>query len=157
MRELFRSGADIEHDAHELLGLLVGIDFEALLQALWRKRETVYAYTVEGAAENSFTYRGPELFPVPAVMLYNDIEIIISNTGEHSLSHELWLLPDISLAVVSCVRTAFAGDACVCEYRAIKGTDWRETELEIDFPDLADSLDILAQEHGSPGILRYEL
>ena len=157
MRELFRSGANIEHNAHELLGLLVGIDFEALLQALWRKRETVYAYTVEGAADDSFTYRGPELFPVPAVMIYNDIEITISNTGEHSLSHELWLLPDISLAVVSCVRSVCARDACVCEYRAIKGTDWRETELEIDFPDLADSLDILAQENGSPGILRPEL
>jgi len=156
IRELFRSGADIEHNAHELLGLLVGIDFEALLQALWRRRETVYAYITEGAGENSFSYRGPELFLVPAMLLYSDIDRIVSDVAEHSVSDELWLLSDISLAVVSCVRTEIAGNASCAEYRAVKGTDWRETELCIDFPDLADGLDIIIQE-SSPCRCLYAL
>lgn len=157
MRELFRSGADIEHNAHELLGLLVDIDFEALLQALWQRRETVYAYFTEGTGENFFSYRGPELFPVPAMLLYSDIGTIVCDAAEHVVSYELWLLSDISLAIVSCIRTEIESNVSYSEYRAFKSTDWRETEMSINFPELADDLDILALESSSQGNPRYEL
>ena len=39
---LFRSGADEEHTADEMQELLEGIDFQALMQAVFSMRETVY-------------------------------------------------------------------------------------------------------------------
>ena len=69
---LFRSGADEEHIAEEMQELLEGIDFRALLQAVYSMRETVYEYRVDSDMEKGFVYRGPELLPGKAVLIYTD-------------------------------------------------------------------------------------
>lgn len=56
-----------------------------------------------GTQEKSFNYRGPELFGQKATLLYEDdqstMEIAVTTR-----TLELWLLEDMSLVCVACVR-----------------------------------------------------
>lgn len=154
---LFRSGADEDHDADEMQELLEGIDFTALMQAICFMRETAYEYRVDGKAEKSFAYRGPSLFPDKAMLLCTDTRYGCCDAAFHERTYELWLLPNHSFAVVSCIRTAIDNDASVMEYRTICGEDWRDTEMTIDFLDLADDLDALCAAVTEHEIPIYEL
>ena len=129
------------------------IDFSKLLQAVCYMRETVYEYRVDGKAEKSFAYRGPKLFPDNAMLLYTDFSYVCCDATFHERAYELWLLPNDSFAVVSCTRTVVGNDASVMEYRTVCGHNWRDTEMTIDFLDLADDLEALCAavaEHELP-------
>ena len=54
LKELFCSGADTEHDAEEMMELMEGMDYSALLQAFHSTRETVYAFRVDCKQEKGF-------------------------------------------------------------------------------------------------------
>ena len=69
---LFRSGADAEHDADEMEGLLEGIDFPVLAQALYSLREPVYAFFTETNTQQGFDYYGAPLFP-QGILLVQDL------------------------------------------------------------------------------------
>ena len=73
LTELFRSGADEYHDEIETEELLEGTDFSMLLQGLYFSRMNVYEYRADSKLENSFEYRGPELFSGAAMLLYTDM------------------------------------------------------------------------------------
>ena len=104
------------------------LDFSALLQAARNNARTVYAYTTQGTQEKSFNYRGPELFGQKAV--------------SYTRTLELWLLEDMSLVCVACVRVEYEGGEYVTEYRTIKG-DPAQSEMCLDLEDLSDTLDEL--------------
>ena len=55
---------------------------------------------------------------------------------------ELWLLEDMSLVCVACVRVEYEGGEYVTEYRTIKG-DAAQSEMCLDLEDLSDTLDEL--------------
>jgi hypothetical protein len=154
---LFRSGADQEHTAEEMTELLEGIDFPALLQAVYSMRETVYEYRVDGEMEKSFAYRGPELFPGKAVLLYTDAGYGCYDVALHERAYELWLLPDATFVVVSRIRTVIGSDASVMEYRTIKGVNWKDAGMTIDFLDLADDLEAICTAVTEHELPLYEL
>lgn len=157
LKELFCSGATEEHDAEEMMALLEGMDYHALLQALYSMRETVHEYRVDSKLEKSFNYRAPSLFPTKAVLLYEDPCTCCYDVALFEHAYELWLLPDTTFVVVSRVRTEIDGGTSVAEYRTIKGTNWRDTEMDIDFLDFADSLETLCSAVRKRELPMYEL
>lgn len=82
-----------------------GCDMSELCIGLRNTVETVYEYSVVSTDESSFEYRGKELFQQRA------IHIGISEMhGEESIGNnvsyrkELWLLEDMTFAIVHCVH-----------------------------------------------------
>ena len=155
--KLFRSGADGEHDEEEMEELLDGIDFSALLQALRFGLETVYMYRADGLPDCGLDYRGPELFPVQASLLYTGAGDLRADMLSCARFHELWLLDNMTVAVVSCFRTEIGNCAYTSEFRAFRGLDWRNTDMEIDFVRLADKLDALCEAVRAHELPVYEL
>ena len=153
LKELFCTGADPEHDAEEMMGLLEGMDYYALLQAFHSMRQTVYAFQVDCKQEKGFNYRGPELFPTRAVLLYTEDLRFCFDAALSDHAYELWLLPDATFRVVSRIRIEISGGESVAEYRTVKGADWKDAGMYIDFLDLADDFDVLmgaVDEHELP-------
>ena len=66
---------------------------------------------------------------------------------------ELWLLEDMSLAVVSCVSVNYDHDGYITQYRTIKDTPVRDSELCRDLGELVEDLNGLCgpvYEHTQP-------
>ena len=59
---LFRKGTEVGYTETEIDEFLENIDYHALLQAVWNKAETVYAYRADGKNALSLDYRSAELF-----------------------------------------------------------------------------------------------
>ncbi len=118
------------------------LDFSVLLQAARNNVRTVYAYTTQGTQEKSFNYRGPELFGQKATLLYEEDDQSTMEIAVTTRTLELWLLEDMSLVCVACVRVEYEGGEYVTEYRTIKG-DPAQSEMCLDLEDLSDTLDEL--------------
>ena len=157
LTELFRSGADEDHDETEMEELLEGMDYPTLLQGLHVSRMPVYEFRADSKLENSFEYRGQELFSGTAMLLYTDIGDACLDVALHSRFYELWLLEDMTLAVVSVFRNDIGNGTYVTEYRSYKGEDWEEAGMCIDFLDLADDLDSLCASVYEREVPYYEL
>ena len=59
---LFRKGTEVGYTETEIDEFLENIDYHTLLQAVWNKAETVYAYRADGKNALSLDYRSSELF-----------------------------------------------------------------------------------------------
>lgn len=92
---LFRKGTEVGYTETEIDEFLENIDYHALLQAVWNKAETVYAYRADGKNALSLDYRSTELFKQRATLLYEDVgdSYIGAVFAAHSM--ELWLLEDM--------------------------------------------------------------
>lgn len=154
---LFRSGADEDHTAEEMQELLEGIDFQKLVQAVYFLRETVYEYSILSKVKKGFDYRGPELLPCKAVLLYTDTGYGCFDVAQHERAYELWLLPDATFVVISRVHTAIGSDASVMVYRTVRGRNWQDAGMNIDFLKLADDLESLCSMVVGHELPIYEL
>jgi hypothetical protein len=67
---LFRKGTEVGYTETEIDEFLENIDYHALLQAVWNKAETVYAYRADGKNALSLDHRSAELFKQRATLLY---------------------------------------------------------------------------------------
>ena len=104
VRHLFQGGiGEHGYSEEEVETLLHGIDFEALLQAVWHNAQTVHAYTTDGKAPMSFNYRGRDLFGQRATRLYEDNDQNCASIVLTDRTYELWLLEDMDLVAVACV------------------------------------------------------
>ena len=139
---LFRKGTEVGYTETEIDEFLENIDYHALLQAVWNKAETVYAYRADGKNALSLDYRSSELFKQRATLLYEDVGDSYIGAVFAARSMELWLLEDMSLVCVACVRVEYEGGEYVTEYRTIKG-DAAQSEMCLDLEDLSDTLDEL--------------
>ena len=139
---LFRKGTEVGYTETEIDEFLENIDYHALLQAVWNKAETVYAYRADGKNALSLDYRSAELFKQRATLLYEDVGDSYIGAVLAARSMELWLLEDMSLVCVACVRVEYEGGEYVTEYRTIKG-DPAQSEMCLDLEDLSDTLDEL--------------
>ena len=122
---LFRKGTEVGYTETEIDEFLENIDYHALLQAVWNKAETVYAYRAD-------SYIG-------AVF------------AAHSM--ELWLLEDMGFAVVAKFSVNAGEGEYVTEYRVYKGSDWADSEISLDLEDLVAELAALCDpyyEHEQP-------
>ena len=156
---LFRSGADAEHDADEMEELLEGIDFPVLAQALYSLQEPVYAFFTETNTQKGFDYYGAPLFPQGILLVQDLVEDRGDEFDMFSWKRylELWLLPDMRFAVVSCLQTGFFGYSRISEYRAVKEEDWKSAGMEIDFLDFADVLEEKCDQYRQRELPVYEL
>ena len=110
--------------AEDAMDYLGNIDFHALTQAVQDKARTAYTYITQGMQEKSFNDQ-------------STMEIAVTTR-----TLELWLLEDMSLVCVACVRVEYEGGEYVTEYRTIKG-DAAQSEMCLDLEDLSDTLDEL--------------
>ena len=72
---LFRKGTEVGYTETEIDEFLENIDYHALLQAVWNKAETVYAYRADGKNALSLDYRSAELFKQRATLLYGEMAL----------------------------------------------------------------------------------
>ena len=138
LTRMMEDGAPSE-DAMDYLG---DIDFHALTQAVRNNARTVYAFTTQGQHEKSFNYRGEELFHQRATLLYEEDDQSTAEIAVTTRTLELWLLEDMSLVCVACVRVEYEGNRYATEYRTIKGDPVR-SEMCLDLDDLSEALDEL--------------
>ena len=89
---LFRKGTEVGYTETEIDEFLENIDYHALLQAVWNKAETVYAYRADGKNALSLDYRSAELFKQRATLLYEDVGNSYIGAVFAARSMELWLL-----------------------------------------------------------------
>ena len=75
-----------------------------------------------------------------AALLFEDVTEYTSDSADCTRSLELWLLADMSLAVVSCFNVSMKDGDYLSAYRTFKGRDWRDAGMMIDFSALADLL-----------------
>lgn len=121
----------------------------------------VYVYTAYPDGDSDGGYRGPLLFPFPATLLYSKTyEEMICDSGliiKHIM--ELWILDDMTFAVVSCVRMELESGELISEYRLLKTKD-RDIfpqVIDLNYNLLVIVLDSLCLEHTYYGTPIYEL
>ena len=116
-------------------------------------------YTEDEAAElvesleRSFNYRGEDLFRQKATLLYEETDQVTMEIVVATRTLELWLLEDMSLAVVSCVSVNYDHDGYITQYRTIKDTPVMDSELCLDLGELVKDLNGLCgpvYEHTQP-------
>ena len=137
---LFRKGTEVGYTETEIDEFLENIDYHALLQAVWNKAETVYAYRADGKNALSLDYRSSELFKQRATLLYEDVGDSYIGAVFAARSMELWLLEDMGFAVVA-------------KFSVNAGSDWADSEISLDLEDLVSELAALCDpyyEHEQP-------
>ena len=132
-----------------------------LAQAIQHFAQTVYAYAIWTEEASSCEYRGEQLFPFPATLLYA-MPQMISASESGIISEriiELWLTDDMKFVVVSNQRTDFNDGEFVSEYRTIKTKDQDEFSqvFELDYNLLALVLQAMSKEYVESGLPTYEL
>lgn len=136
LEKLFVSGADKEHSEDEMLSLLENVDYGNLLRLFRYAADPIYEYWSDGLdvyqGHGLAEYDGIPLFEDPISEAFDD-----KNRFQHSL--ELWLLSDMSLLVTSCYRVIT--EDVFSEYRTAKSVDWTDTDMDVNFVDLADNLE----------------
>lgn len=150
---LFRKGTEVGYTETEIDEFLENIDYHALLQAVWNKAETVYAYRADGKNALSLDYRSSELFKQRATLLYEDVGDSYIGAVFAARSMELWLLEDMGFAVVAKFSVNAGEGEYVTEYRVYKGSDWADSEISLDLEDLMAELAALCDpyyEHEQP-------
>ena len=109
--------------AEDAMDYLGNIDFHALTQAVQDKARTAYTYITQGMQEKSFNYRGPELFGQKATLLYVEDDQSTMEIAVTTRTLELWLLEDMSLVCVACLR-AVKREGGQQEGRALDGRSY---------------------------------
>ena len=101
--ELF-SPSDYEAFDEEEIGYAGGLCLPEVCMALKDAVQTVYQYSVIGGYEKSFDYRGIELFNQRGCLILSDVEQMVFDEAKTTYATELWLLEDMSFAIVHCVK-----------------------------------------------------
>lgn len=88
-----------------------------------------------------------------ATLLYEETDQVTMEIVVATRTLELWLLEDMSLAVVSCVSVNYDHDGYITQYRTIKDTPVMDSELCLDLGELVEDLNGLCgpvYEHTQP-------
>lgn len=97
----------------EITNLVCDIALAHMYDALRDRAETVYAYSTDGDRSMTLKYRSRKLFDREAMLLWREPVVCVDETEVASSRYlELWLLEDMSVAVVSCVQIVFTGFFC---------------------------------------------
>lgn len=113
--------SDFEAFDEDELGGDYGLCMPEVVMALRNEAETVYQFKVDSSFEMGFKYRSPELFNQRAIRIYAEIESsTFDNETIATYGTELWLLEDMSFAVVRCVSVSHDdGVTYDSEYRTV--------------------------------------
>lgn len=129
-----------DEDAPDFVSILC---LPQVCNALRDIAQTVYQYEVNSSYEKGFKYRGQELFGQRACLVCSEIDQAVMDSVSTYYENELWLLEDMSFALVHAVGMGAGGGSCEYEtvYRAfVKTVDCRE-DLFINPEELYAELD----------------
>lgn len=155
---LFQDGVGANgYSGPEVKNMLLGIEYDLLLQAVRHKAQTVHAYTTQDEQPKAFNYRGRELFSQRATLLYEDFDQSWAGIAMTTRTYELWLLEDMSLSVVACVSVNCGGGEHISEYREIKTDRPWDSDLCLDLGELSDKLHEMCAACAEYEIPVYEL
>ncbi|MFQ9816469.1 MAG: hypothetical protein ACLRX2_12275 [Oscillospiraceae bacterium] len=93
--------------------------------------------------EKSFNYRGPELFGQKATLLYVEDDQSTMEIAVTTRTLELWLLEDMSLVCVACVRVEYEGGEHVTRVPHHQGGCGAERDVSGSGGSGSDALDEL--------------
>lgn len=154
IREMFSDAYERGYTEEETEELLDGVDFSALTQAIRHDAEIVYAFRTDTKCEIGGDYRGQALFEQRATLLYEDVHEVLYDAAIIGRSAEMWLLENMTVAVVSCVTIMVGNEDVIAQYRVFKSWDWEDCGIE-DLEDFAEDLKAMCATHkGRP---YYEL
>ena len=134
-----------------------------LCGALRQMADTLYEYKVDSDNGCGFNYRSKELMPMRGIPIVYEMTEIVEDIGGATIRYgvELWLMEDMSFAIVNCVETML-GDPKVSyhtsEYRSfVKSVECRD-DLPFSPESIWDNLelDCIAYTEGSERTI-YEL
>lgn len=126
------SDFELQYGGHRLNEL----SLPEVCQALRDKAETVYEYISDGNYERDFKYKGKELFPARACLVFQELDRASSDVTDVYQYMELWMLEDMSFVTVENIHVLYQMDEYQywTEYRRIK--NWVETIDDLEFsPD----------------------
>lgn len=154
---LYRQDEPEDYTDECMEDMLDNIDFEVLLQAVAHSAKTVYAYEACGVQDCSFNYRSAPLFPQKAVRLYEDIVKFVTEAVICARTMEVWLLEDLTLAIVS-NYSVLSGGEFTTEYRTVKAWEFQKGLLCIEPDTLTEKLmELCAPFYSHYGQTYYEL
>lgn len=156
IQEMFSDATERGYTEEEAEDLLDGICFDTLLQAIRHNAERVYVFRTDTECEIGLNYRGKELFDQRATLLYEEIHDAVCDVGFVFRSTEMWLLENMSIAVVSCVSVVIGNDELAAEYRVVKSYDWEDCGIE-NLEDFAEELRAMCDRHYGYDKPVYEL
>lgn len=150
---------DYEGYDEEEIGYAGGLCLPEVCTAVRDLAQTVYQYSVQGRYDKSFDYRGLELFDQRACLLFSDMEQTTMDIATTTYETELWLMEDMTFAIVRCVSISFGDDECgyTTEYRVFKKT--LEGRDDIFFPpeELMEELESMCVDQWEHEATIYEL
>lgn len=148
-----------EYRPEEIADLVCDIEFVHLYDALRDLAEPVYAFSTDGERSMTLKYRSRKLFDRNATLLWREPVLCADDTELASSRYlELWLLEDMSVAVVSCVQIVYGDEFdYITEYREYKGKEIPFAEPVPDLLDFVDRLESLCPDEFHPDeVIIYE-
>ena len=136
-QQAVEEGCYTEDEAAELVESL---DIYSLLQVVRHNATTCIPTSPRAGRNGPFNYRGEDLFRQKATLLYEETDQVTMEIVVATRTLELWLLEDMSLAVVSCVSVNYDHDGYITQYRTIKDTPVMDSELCLDLGELVEDL-----------------
>lgn len=120
--------------------LVQEIDYENVTQYLMNRLEPIYSYKAKGDCEKSFAYLGKELLPQRGTLIYREFDRGASDIVVTSYERELWILEDMTLAVVTCFSVGVVGGDMTysTEFRTYKGELDADNGFAIDVLELEE-------------------
>ena len=125
--------------------------------ALMNQVQTVYQYEVMGNGVVGFKYRGKDLFGLRACKVFE--ELLSSNSSASTVNHfmELWLLEDMSFAVVENINVNMphmGSEHYSSDYRTIKCIVEDASDLPFDPYEILEELSELSEDvYGNQAII----
>ena len=111
---------------------LAELDYEALSQALCYEAEPIFRFRTDNYQETKCEYRSELLLPRYGTLIYEQPVASDSSLVMLERSKELWLLDDLTPAVVSKVEIADPSDRYTAIYRTVRTRNFDEIPYEID-------------------------
>ena len=148
-----------EYSPEEIADLVCDIEFVHLYDALRDLAKPVYAFSTDGERPMTLKYRSRKLFDRNAALLWREPVLCADDTELASSRYlELWLLEDMSVAVVSCVQIVYGDEFdYITEYREYKGEEIPFAEPVPDLLDFVDRLESLCPDEFHPDeVIIYE-
>ncbi len=137
----------------------VGEQMHEICLALRNEVVVPYEYSVNNFTGIEFSYRGKELFGKRACLLVDVPQDDASGPVSSAIDKELWLLEDMSFAIVSCVRSGLCDQTLIygCEYRSIVTTEPERDDLFFSPEVLAQSLEWAVERYEENSATVYEM
>lgn len=158
IRRLFAGTDELNPVTEDIVKCL---NLEALSQTIRHHEELVYAYRADTCVDSGCNYRGELLFPIPATLLLSMPYVRATAEGGISFERrsELWILKDMTLAVVSSARIRLCEGEFESDYRSLKTKDLDlfPQVINLDRNLLAMRLAAMCDEYLDSPMPTYEL